>query len=115
MNKAVTAFALISLLGAMALVFPFAKEESVTGSLGGGQLLRSVPYQPLYKEQVQQKHDLIRTHNPCKAVQCSRPIADAHPVIGDDGNVLTDEYGNVWCKCDGLAELYYRVSPERKY
>jgi len=115
MNKSLTVFALVSLLGAMALAFPFTKQQSATGLLGGGQMLRSVPYPALYQEQVQQKHDIVRTHNPCKAVQCSRPIADAHPVLDEEEKILTDEYGNVWCKCDGQAELYYRVSPKRKY
>lgn len=127
-KKEITVFVLVSLLGLMALVFPFAKEaqsepgseghrkgESVTGLLGGGQMLRTVPYQPLYKEQTQQENEVVRTHNPCKAVQCSRPIADAHPILDDNENILTDDNGNVWCKCDGQAELYYRVSPSRKY
>jgi len=112
-NKEITVLTLVTLLALLALLFPFTNNG--TGLVSAGQKYRTTQYPPLYEQQPQNTYDLVTTNDPCKAVQCSRPVADAHPVLDNYGKILTDEYGNVWCKCDGLAELYYRVSTVRKY
>ena len=115
-KNAITVLALVSALALMALIFPFGRQDdSVTGMLGGGQMLRTTPYSPLYEQSRETPYTFVKTNNPCKAVQCGRPVAPAHPVLNVYGEPLTDEYGRVWCKCDGTAELYYRVETERKY
>lgn len=117
-KKATTAFVLVSILALMALLFPFANnndDESTTGMISSMQKIRSVPYAKLYEQSTDSPYTIVETNNPCKPVHCSRPVAEAHPVLDKNGKPQTDEYGNVWCKCDGLAELYYRVSTERKY
>lgn len=115
-KKAITVLALVSTLALMALVFPFPiNNDDTTGMVSGTQRLRTVPYPRLYEESKDTPYTYVQTKNPCKAVQCSRPVADAHPVLDIYGKPLTDEYGRVWCKCDGLAELYYRVETTRKY
>lgn len=114
-KKAVTVFALISILALFALIFPATSEnDSVTGLLGGGQMLRTIPHAKLYKQSKTALYDLPVTHDPCKLVECGSPSIIAQPVIQKDGNWLTDEFGNVWCACKGDAELYYRISMLRK-
>lgn len=117
-NKAITVLALVSTLALMALIFPFptnTDDADTTGMLSGTQFLRKTPYPKLYEQSTDAPYTYVETNNPCKPVHCSRPVAEAHPVLDVYGKPLTDEYGNVWCKCDGLAELYYRVSTTRKY
>ena len=114
-KKALRVFALVSLLGLLALVFPFATRETATGLVSSNQHLRSIPYPPLYEQQQPSPYGIITTNDPCKAVQCGTSKHQAHPLLNNYGTILKDEYGNVWCKCDGQAELYYRISPTRKY
>ena len=113
-HKPAIILTLVSLLALMALMFPYANEQT-TGLVSGTQYLRTVPYPKLYEQSVQTPYSYVTTKNPCKAVQCGRPIAEAHPVLDIYNKPLTDEYGRVWCKCDGQAELYYRIETTRKY
>jgi len=111
-KKAIIVLAAVSTLAIFALIFPYTKEDS-TGMLSATQKIYS--QQVLYENSKPNTYKTVETKNPCKAVHCNRPVAEAHPVLDNYGKQLTDEQGNVWCKCDGLAELYYRVSPTRKY
>ena len=84
--------------------------------ISGTQYLRTVPYPKLYEQSVQTPYSYVTTNNPCKPVKCgARPVARAHPVLDIYNKPLKDEYGRVWCKCDGTAELYYKVETTRKY
>ncbi len=112
-KKATIVLALVSTLALMALIFPFTNDT--TAGVASTQYMRSTPYAKLYEQSQDSPYGVVQTNNPCKPVHCNRPVAEAHPIIDIYGKILTDEYGNVWCKCDGLAELYYRVSPTRKY
>lgn len=114
-HKAIIVVTLVSVLALMALIFPFSNQNSATGMLGGGQMLRTVPYSRMYEQSQDTPHTYVRTRDPCKVVQCGRPVAAAHAVLDIYNKPTTDEYGNIWCKCDGQAELYYRVSTLRKY
>ena len=78
-------------------------QNTVTGSAASTQQVTTGP--SVYGRPIPHT---ITTNNPCKPVHCGRPGKNAY-------EAGVDEQGHVLCKCPGHLEVFYAVTPVRKY